>query len=51
MTRHYSPRDFFRNTPNALLARYFTARDVLQDSNFMAMREPYVEPLFEMAGG
>ncbi len=47
MTRHYSPRDFFRNTPNALLARYFAARDVLQDFNFKAIKETKIEPLFE----
>ena len=26
MGRHYSTRDFFRQMPNRLLARYFTAR-------------------------
>ena len=47
MTRHYSPRDFFRNTPNALLARYFAAREVLQDFDFAAIKETKIEPLFE----
>ena len=47
MTRHYSPRDFFRNTPNALLARYFAARDVLRDFDFKAIKETKIEPLFE----
>lgn len=47
MTRHYSPRDFFRNAPNALLARYFAARDVLQDFDFTAIKETRIEPLFE----
>ena len=47
MTRHYSPRDFFRNTPNALLARYFAAREVLQDFDFKAIKETKIEPLFE----
>lgn len=47
MTRHYSPRDFFRNTPNAMLARYFAARGVLQDFDFAAIKETKIEPLFE----
>jgi hypothetical protein len=38
MTRHYSTRKFFRNTPNALLARYFKARGVLQDFDFTAIK-------------
>jgi hypothetical protein len=29
MAKHYSTKDFFRNTPNTLLARYFKARGVL----------------------
>lgn len=28
MARHYSTRDFFRQMPNVLLARYFAARAV-----------------------
>jgi len=32
--------------PNSLLARYFLAREVLQDFDFAAMRETKVEPLF-----
>lgn len=43
MTRHYSTRDFFRNTPNALLARYFKARGVLQDYDFTAIKESKVD--------
>lgn len=47
MTRHYSPRDFFRNTPNAMLARFFAAREVLQNFDFAAIKETKIEPLFE----
>lgn len=47
MGKHYSTKDFFRNTPNAMLARYFTARDVLQDFDFTAIKETKIEPLFE----
>ncbi|MDP1607249.1 MAG: hypothetical protein Q8L93_11545 [Rhodocyclaceae bacterium] len=47
MTRHYSTRDFFRNTPNALLARYFAAHEVLQEFDFAAIKETRIEPLLE----
>jgi hypothetical protein len=33
--------------PNALLARYFEARGVLQEFDFAAMKETKIEPLFE----
>lgn len=39
MTRHYSARDFFRQMPNALLARYFEVRGVLADVDFAALSE------------
>jgi hypothetical protein len=39
MAKHYPTKDFFRNTPNALLARYFKARDVLQNFDFAAIKE------------
>ncbi len=47
MAKHYSTKDFFRSTPNALLARYFAARDVLQDFDFAAMKETKIDALFE----
>ncbi|MGA2085478.1 MAG: hypothetical protein ABSG60_08165 [Terracidiphilus sp.] len=37
MARHYSTRDFFRQMPNALLARYFQGRGVLGDLDFVTM--------------
>lgn len=46
MAKHYSTRDFFRQMPNALLARYFAARGLLHDFDFAAMKETKVEPLF-----
>jgi hypothetical protein len=45
--RHYSIKSFFRNAPNALLARYFRERGVLTDFNFMAMKEGNPQPLFD----
>ncbi len=39
MARHFSTKDFFRQIPNALLARYFQARRVFLDLDFSAMKE------------
>ncbi|HET7062616.1 MAG TPA: hypothetical protein VFI43_10600, partial [Nitrosospira sp.] len=47
MGRHYSTRDFFRQMPNRLLARYFEAHDVLAGLDFAAMKGIHIEPLFE----
>jgi len=46
MTRHYSTRDFFRQMPNALLARYFKAKELFSDLDFTAMREGKPDELF-----
>ena len=46
MGRHYSTRDFFRQMPNALLARYFEARGVLAEVDFAALKEARSETLF-----
>ncbi len=47
MARHYSTRDFFRQMPNALLARYFAAHGVLAGLDFAALKETRIEPVFE----
>jgi hypothetical protein len=39
MAQHYTAREFFRQTPNALLKRYFLARGALSDFDFEAMPE------------
>ena len=46
MTRHYSTRDFFRQIPNALLARYFHRRGLFGDLDFSAMKETQPDELF-----
>lgn len=46
MTRHYSTRDFFRQMPNALLARYFAGRAVFGEFDFVAMSETRHDDLF-----
>lgn len=42
----YSTREFFRQMPNALLARYFHAHDLFHDLDFAAMRETKPDALF-----
>jgi len=46
MARHYSSNEFFRQMPNALLARYFQARGLFNDLDFSAMKEGKPEELF-----
>lgn len=46
MARHYSTRDFFRQMPNALLARYFLARGLFTDLDFSTMKETAPDELF-----
>ena len=46
MTRHYTTRDFFRQMPNRLLARYFAAHGILAGLDFAALSETRTEPLF-----
>ena len=47
MAKHYSVKDFFRQMPNALLSRYFRARDLLTDFDFTAMKETKTDALFD----
>ena len=46
MARHYSTKDFFRQIPNALLARYFHERGLFDDLDFFAMNETQPDELF-----
>lgn len=39
MARHYSTTNFFRQMPNALLARYFVGKGLLADLDFAGMSE------------
>ncbi len=43
----YSPRTVFRQTSNAVLARYFGAKDLLAGIGFDDLRENEIEPIFE----
>lgn len=46
MSRHYSTKDFFRQMPNALLARYFLAHGLFADLDFSTMKETAPDELF-----
>ena len=46
MARHYSTKDFFRQMPNALLARYFQDRELFAELDFSAMKETKPDELF-----
>ena len=46
MPRHYTTRDFFRQMPNALLARFFQERGLLSDFDFAAMPDSKPDSLF-----
>lgn len=46
MARHYTTKDFFRQMPNALLARYFRGRMLFGDLDFSAMKEGKPDELF-----
>jgi len=46
MARNYSTRDFFRQMPNALLARYFQEQGLFGELDFAAMKETRPDTLF-----
>lgn len=46
MTAQYSPKQFFRNTPNQLLQRYFEHKQITIDADFAAIKENDVDSLF-----
>lgn len=52
MARQYSPTQFFRHVPNALLARYFREKgNVLQEIAFDQLKETEVESIFQAFTG
>ena len=46
MARSYSIKEFFRQMPNALLARFFQEQGLFTDLDFAGMKETMPEPLF-----
>ena len=47
MASQYQHRQFFRRTPNELLARYFETRNVSLEVDLTKIKETDVEPLFK----
>jgi hypothetical protein len=47
MARHYSTKVFFRQMPNALLARYFRDRKLFTELDFSVMKETKPDELFD----
>lgn len=46
MARHYTNKNFFRQMPNAMLARYFQGRELFGELDFSAMKEGKPDELF-----
>lgn len=46
MAKHYSVKDFFRQMPNTMLARYFHVRNLFLDLDFVAMKKCNPDELF-----
>lgn len=46
MSRHYSTKDFFRQMPNELLARYFQKKGLLSDFDFLTRKNSRSDKLF-----
>ena len=46
MAQHYSIKDFFRQMPSALLARYSNTMGLFSDLNYAAMKEDKSDELF-----
>jgi hypothetical protein len=47
MARHYSPKNFLRQAPNALLSRYCQEKQVLAEVDFTALTETNIGPIYE----
>jgi len=47
MARHYTTKAFFRQMPNALLARYFERRGLFAEIDFATMKEGKPDELFK----
>jgi hypothetical protein len=48
MTGQYSTKSFFRQMPNALLARYFNEQGLFGDLDFAVMKEGKPDEVFEV---
>jgi len=46
MSKHYSPKNFFRRTPNRLLKKYFEKNGTLSGIDFKPLKETKIEPIY-----
>ncbi len=51
MVRQFSPRTFFRQTPNHILQQYFKRKDIPTEIEWEGLGETDVEPIFEAMDG
>lgn len=47
MAQHYSSKDFFRNTPNIVLSRYFEIKGVFASLDLSELKETKLESLYK----
>jgi hypothetical protein len=47
MARHFSPKNFLRQAPNALLARYCQEKEILAEVDFASLSETNIGPIYE----
>lgn len=47
MARHYSTKEFFRQMPNELLARFFQERGFFEELDFTTMKETNPQELWD----
>ena len=47
MARHYSPKNFLRQAPNALLACYCQEKEILAEVDFASLSETNIGPIYE----
>lgn len=47
MAKHYSPRNFFRQVPNKLLAQYFSKHGLMTNIDFSKLSETKIDAVYE----
>jgi hypothetical protein len=47
MARHYSPKNFLRQAPNAMLARYCQEKELLAEVDFAGLSETNIGPIYD----
>jgi hypothetical protein len=47
MSKHYSPKRFFRQSPNRFLKQYFATRNAMAEVDFDTLKETEADPIYE----